>query len=267
LKSHRRIWSSERLTLALSAAALCTFAQSGAQAHFALKAPESWMSQDALGGPQKEPPCGNEPGGTETGVVTPFQPGETITITIDETIYHPGHYRIALAVNDQSELPPAPAVTEGDSECGSAEIQDPPVFPVLADGLLVHTQPFDGPQSFQVTLPTDITCESCTLQILEFMSDHGAPCFYHHCAAISLSSTTGPGPSSAASGSGGGPGSTSGVGASSTGGQGQPTTADTPTSETEGCSCSVPTGKGSTTAGLAGALLLLSVMWRRARRR
>src|SRR5262249_954185 len=62
-------------------------------------------------------------------------------------------------------------------------------YPVLADGMLPHTDPFTGPQSFQVTLPADVTCAGCTLQVLEFMqADVGASgnCFYHHCANISI---------------------------------------------------------------------------------
>ena len=85
------------------------FVTSSSQAHFKLQSPPSWMSQDSLGSPQKLGPCGDEDDGTSastpTGVVTAYQVGDTVTITIDETIFHPGHYRIALAVNDRSELP------------------------------------------------------------------------------------------------------------------------------------------------------------------
>jgi hypothetical protein len=94
---------------------------------------------------------------------------------------------VALAVNDRSELPPPPAVLEGKySDCGSTDIQDPPVFPILADGMLVHDAEFTEPMSFQVTLPSDVTCTKCTLQVIEFMSDHDSPCFYHYCADISI---------------------------------------------------------------------------------
>jgi hypothetical protein len=41
-----------------------------------------------------------------------------------------------------------------------------------------------------VTLPPNVTCSHCTLQVIEFMSDHGlnnpGGCFYHHCADISV---------------------------------------------------------------------------------
>src|SRR5690606_3785661 len=68
------------------------------RAHFRLVSPEAATVQNAVGDPQKAPPCG---GGTDfTGAVTAFRPGETITITIDETVFHPGHYRVVLAVDD-----------------------------------------------------------------------------------------------------------------------------------------------------------------------
>jgi hypothetical protein len=158
-----------------------------ARAHFTLVAPDSWMSQDPYGDPQKVGPCGEEGGGTPTGAVTAFRPGQTIEVAVDEKIFHPGHYRVALAVNDRSELPPEPAVTAVDGDpCGSTEIQDPPTFPILADNVLPHTQPFDEPQTFSVTLPADVTCTRCTLQVIEYMSQHGRPCFYHHCADLSI---------------------------------------------------------------------------------
>jgi Dictyostelium (slime mold) repeat len=170
----------------LAALALLVLGPPSATAHFALQSPASWRTQDALGNPQKVGPCGEEDSDPPTGVVTVFAPGETITITLDETIFHPGHYRVALAVNDRSELPDEPPVTPGVTACGSAPVMDPPVFPVLADGALRHTYPFSDTHFIEVTLPKDVTCTRCTLQVLEFMSDHPAPCFYHHCADISI---------------------------------------------------------------------------------
>jgi hypothetical protein len=161
-----------------------------AAAHFVLRSPASWRDQDALGNPQKVGPCGDEGGAAATGAVTAYSPGETITISLDETIFHPGHYRVALAVNDRSELPAEPVVTPGATPCGSVPIEDPPVFPVLADGALQHTAPFAGTRSIEVTLPSSVTCTRCTLQVLEFMSNHPVPCFYHHCADISIGAGT-----------------------------------------------------------------------------
>lgn len=157
-----------------------------ATAHFVLITPEASVVQGDYGDPLHTPPCGGGQDAEATDVVTPFTQGQTITVTLDEQIWHPGHYRVALAVTDADELPAPPPVTAGDSDCGTVPIQDPPQFPVLADGMFPHTTPVIGPQSFQVTLPTDVTCTRCTLQVLEFTSEHQAPCFEYKCAHISI---------------------------------------------------------------------------------
>jgi hypothetical protein len=164
-----------------------------ARAHFALQAPACWMSQDAVGTPLKMAPCGDEGGGTATGKVTTYQEGQMITVTINETIFHPGHYRISLATTDRSQLPPEPVPT---ANCGSVPVQTTPVFPVLADGLFTHTTAFTAPQTVQIKLPANVTCTHCTLQVIQFMSNQTpnptGGCFYHHCADLTIQ--TGPVP-------------------------------------------------------------------------
>jgi hypothetical protein len=202
------------VSLALSAS-FALFA-SPAFAHFVLQAPASFMSEDASGNPQKLGPCGDEGGGTTTGTVTAYQPGQTLTVTINEVVFHPGHYRVALSTTSRSELPAEPAVTAASTPCGSVPIQSPAVFPVLADGVLQHSAAFAGPQSFQVTLPTDVTCSKCTLQVIEFMSNHPlnnpGGCFYHHCADISIQPTTAGSGGTSATGGATAAGGTSGSG-------------------------------------------------------
>src|SRR2546422_4304594 len=120
IRSTRR----QALGRALLIGAAGVFAPALAHAHFILVAPESWMSQDSLGLPEKLGPCGNEGGGTPTGRVTPFHPGQTIAVTINEVITHPGHYRVALAVSGRRELPAEPTVTpQAGDPCGSAALQ------------------------------------------------------------------------------------------------------------------------------------------------
>jgi hypothetical protein len=178
-----------RPVLALTALA-ALLVPAATQAHFILQSPPAAHEQDDYGDPQKAPPCGDAGSAVATGAVTAYQAGDTITITIDETIYHPGHYRIALAVNDPSELPEEPPVTPDDTPCGTAPIQNPPVFPVLADGVFAHTEPFGGPQSIDITVPDGVSCDNCTLQVIQFMSNHGlnnpGGCYYHHCASIAI---------------------------------------------------------------------------------
>jgi len=176
---------------AVVAAGAIVLASGEAKAHFLLQTPANWAQQDGEGNPQKSAPCGQadpQVAAVPTGAVRSFRPGQTITINIDEAVFHPGHYRATLSTNGFDGLPPDPETTVAGT-CMGLAIQDPPVFPVLRDGVLPHTDPFPGPQSFEVTLPGDVTCANCTLQILEFMqADVGASgnCFYHHCANISI---------------------------------------------------------------------------------
>ncbi|APR81342.1 Hypothetical protein A7982_06689 [Minicystis rosea] len=262
------------LACASLAAAVCSFAPAPARAHFILEAPASWMSQDALGNPQKAGPCGDDSGGTPTGEVTTFAPGQTISITVNETIFHPGHYRVALAVHDRSELPDDPKVTAGSTPCGSAEIQNPPVFPVLADGELLHATSFSGPQTIQVKLPDDVTCEKCTLQIIEFMSNHGlnnpGGCYYHHCADISINAGPAPDGGTVASSSSSGGATTSSAssgagGAGGAGGSGGDGGAGGESASSSGCGCSMPGGEAPAFAGF-GSLLAVMLMARRRRK-
>lgn len=182
--------ASKRGRVAISFMASLLLFSHTAYGHFILQAPASWMSQDSLGAPQKLGPCGDEGGGTPTGAVTTFAPGETITVSVKEVVFHPGHYRVALAVNSRDELPAEPIVTAGTTPCGSVPIDPTPAFPVLVDGALQHNSAFSGSQSIKVTLPSDVTCTHCTLQVIEFMSNHGlndpGGCFYHHCADIAI---------------------------------------------------------------------------------
>lgn len=178
-----------RTLLAMSVLAL----GSNASAHFALNTPPSYATQDTLGLPQKSAPCGQaDPSNAvvPTNMVTTYHSGDTITITIDEKIFHPGHYRVAIAA-DQASLPIDPTVTaDANSPCGTAKIQDATTTGVIVDNMLPHTAAFTAPQSFQVTLPAGMTCTNCTLQVIEFMSNHAlnnpGGCFYHHCAQVNI---------------------------------------------------------------------------------
>jgi MYXO-CTERM domain-containing protein len=278
--SSSKLTSSWRRALAgaAAAAAVCTSVAAPARAHFTLDAPASWMSQDFIGSPQKAPPCGDETGGTPTGTVTAFGEGDTITITIDEKIFHPGHYRIALAVNDPSELPAEPLVTPAATPCGSVEIMNPPVYPVLADGVFPHTAAFSGPQTTTVKLPPGVTCTKCTLQVIEFMSNHGlnvpGGCFYHHCANISISggTTTTGSTTGATTSSGATTGATTGAattgattGAGGAGGAAGAGGSGGGTSMSSGCS--VPGGDTRDATPLAGVASLLALVALRRRQR
>jgi hypothetical protein len=65
---------------------------------------------------------------------------------------------------------------------------NPVAYPVLVDNLFPRDAvllPAAEPFTTQVTLP-DETCESCTLQVIQFMAQHGPGYFYHHCANVRI---------------------------------------------------------------------------------
>ena len=91
-----------------------------ADAHFTLVEPASWLMENRLGDPQKAGPCGgtSADAGTPTMTVTPVAGGSKLHIKVQETVFHPGHYRIALAVRSRTELPADPDVVTRDTEKG-----------------------------------------------------------------------------------------------------------------------------------------------------
>ena len=257
--------------LVATASGVC--ASAPASAHFVLQAPVATMSQDGFGSPQKMAPCGDDGSGTATGIVTAYQAGQTVTITVDEKIYHPGHYRISLGKTGPGDLPAEPVVTPGvNTPCGTAPIEATPTFPVLADGVFEHQAPFNGPRTITITLPADVTCDHCTLQVLEFMSNHPlnnpGGCYYHHCANISIAagmSTT----TTGATGSTGVTGATSmsaGTGTMTTtgaGGAGGSTSSGDLSADPGGCGCNTANPAGGTLSGLAGLAALVAFSRRR----
>jgi hypothetical protein len=173
-----------------------------ADAHFVLVSPAAWLVQSGLGDPQKVAPCGGVSAnpargtpanpGVRTGSITEMAGGSTFHLLIQETVFHPGHYRIALA-KTIAQLPPDPVVTTRDSDRGpwsvSAEINSPPVAPIIADGLFQHTERPSKMWESDIPIP-NINCKNCVLQIIEFMAEHGRNAdgdfSYHHCAMVNI---------------------------------------------------------------------------------
>src|SRR5438309_2636521 len=157
-----------------ASAVILGLAQVVADAHFRLLEPASWLIEDERGDPQKTGPCGgsNTDWGRPSYALTRASGGSKLRLKVQETIYHPGHYRVALAVNSPAELPADPKATTEQTERGprsvSAEIMSPVQMPVLADGLFPHQAKVDAPLETDVTLP-NISCKHCTLQVVQFM--------------------------------------------------------------------------------------------------
>jgi Lytic polysaccharide mono-oxygenase, cellulose-degrading len=191
-----------RLVLSLLAAGLVTATQPTAivQAHFRLLEPASWLVEGDRGDPQKAAPCGNDATAKPSDVIGKVVGGSKLHLKVQETVYHPGHFRVALAVNSRDELPSDPVTTERMTERGPmsvwAVIQSPPQLPVIADGLFQHytrppVQTPPQPQVYEtdVQLP-NITCPKCTLQVVQFMAEHAynqpGGYTYHHCADLAI---------------------------------------------------------------------------------
>ena len=166
-------------------------------AHFKLLEPASWLVSNDRGDPQKAAPCGGDAKdqGTPSNIVGSAVGGQKLRLRVQETIYHPGHYRVALAVNSRDELPPDPVTTTRDTPKGPwsvwAVVQSPPQIPVLADGLFPHYTRPAAPQIFEadIQLP-NINCKKCTLQVVQWMAEHGynnpGGYTYHHCADLAI---------------------------------------------------------------------------------
>lgn len=253
------------LASAALASALGLFAPTVAYAHFVLQAPAAYSVQNGSGSPQKSAPCGQADPGLPlqpSNMVTTFRQGQSFTLTINETVPHPGHYRVLIAADEKS-LPPDPPVTSGATDCETTTITANPTLPLIADGLFKHTTAFTSPQTVQVTLPPNFTCTKCILQVVEFMSNHAfnnpGGCFYHHCATVSIVPPDDAGTSS------------DGGGSSSDGGGTGPVDAavgdNPPSGSTPTGGCSLGATASAAAAGPAASILALGLLFGRRRRR
>jgi hypothetical protein len=172
-------------------------------AHFVLVYPAASLLQDRLGDPQKIAPCGGVSAnpargtGANPGIpsraVTELTGGAPMPLLVQETIFHPGHYRVALS-RTAAGLPRDPEVQTYQTDRGmrsqSAPIANPVEAPVLADGLFVHTERPTQNFTAEVMIP-NIECRGCVLQVTEFMAEHPGIAvdggfYYHHCAIVNI---------------------------------------------------------------------------------
>jgi len=126
----------------------------------------------------KDYPCGH-PDNPEGQPVRSYEEGTTIMVTWNEYIPHPGHYRIALS-------------TEGDQALiDPTDYED---FYVAPNVLMDNIEDPDGVADHvaMVQLPMGVTCEKCTLQLLQIMTDKmpwgpgGGNELYYQCADITI---------------------------------------------------------------------------------
>ena len=185
-----------RKLAALGVGVVTLAAPVAAPAHFILQQPKSWLVESPLGDPQKAGPCGGTTAdpGMPTGDITALTGGELLHIKVKETVYHPGFYRVALAVLDRSELPADPEDTTRMGSRGpisvSGKVDPNPKLPVLLDGLWEHHERKPAQEwETDVRIP-NINCDHCTIQVIQFMEEHSINTdgrfSYHHCADLKI---------------------------------------------------------------------------------
>ena len=118
---------------------------------------------------QKAGPCGAT-GSRRSKTVTTFAPGATIMVEWDETIDHPGHFRIAFD-DDGDDVFVNP---NNPNDSFAFTLKEP-----IADKA-------GGHYAQAVTLPNK-PCTNCTLQLMQIMTT-AVPynSFYYQCADIAL---------------------------------------------------------------------------------
>jgi hypothetical protein len=160
----------------LAAGLLILVASPPARAHVEITAPLQRHAEMKAG------PCGLA-GGQRSANVCEFQPGAVITVAFDETVEHPGHFRISF------------------DDDGVDDFVDPTDFDdyytgpsVLLDEIADRDVEISGDPRYtaQVQLP-DVECTNCTLQLIQVMDDkppwgpEGGRDIYYQCADLVLS--------------------------------------------------------------------------------
>lgn len=149
-----------------------------ASAHIALKSPTARTNDQVQ---LKVGPCGQNVN-MRTNNVTMFKPGQTITVSWDETINHPGHYRISFDPNG-TKFPDPASFTDYDS--GATDLVDN-IPDKTGMAPIAYTQ--------QVKLP-NVECTNCTLQLIQVMTDKppygDGNDIYYQCADLVLNGDAG----------------------------------------------------------------------------
>ncbi|MBL8607386.1 MAG: lytic polysaccharide monooxygenase [Myxococcales bacterium] len=185
--------------LGVLAFAAATLAPSVASAHISLTYPPARSTS------QKSGPCGKgaaDPRGTK---ITYFKPGQKVTVTWDETIDHPGHYRISFDDDGQDIFTDPSSFTDVAPRAG-----------VLVDDIK-DVAGGSGKYSQEITLPNK-ECNNCTLQVVQVMTDKppygDGNDLYYQCADIVLTNNPPDGGASSSSSSSGATSSSSSGGSS-----------------------------------------------------
>jgi MYXO-CTERM domain-containing protein len=222
------------------------FAAGSARAHVTMTNPKPWTT--VPNGQKGAPPCGmTSPMKNQNP--TPYKPGESIMVQWNETIKHPGRFRIVLA--EEGQTIPNPMMMMDTST----------TLPLFIDGIDAKNG-MTAPTAHQrmITLPNK-PCTNCILQLIQVMKvappyASGADAdVYYQCAVITIAGDAPPAdagaPDSGGSGTGGAMGGTGG--STPTGGMSGSTGGMSgSTGGAPGTGGSTPTGGKSGTGGSTG---------------
>lgn len=116
-------------------------------------------------------PCGNAAPKTDPNDIPTLFAGDTVTISWEETINHPGWYRIAFSPDGQNGFDDnviADNIT--DTQNGQVNRNDPTTY---------HRY------SRSFTVP-DTECSQCAIQMIQVMTDRNPPTNYYSCADVRI---------------------------------------------------------------------------------
>jgi len=161
-----------------------TIAAGSAQAHITLKNPKPWTT--VPNGQKGPPPCGLTSAMKNQNPM-PYKPGDQLMVQWDETILHPGRFRIVIA--EAGQTIPAPMMMMDTST----------TMPLFVDGIDAKTGT-NGDRAHQrmITLPNK-PCANCILQLIQVMKvnpPYNAAAdadVYYQCAVITIAGDAAPG--------------------------------------------------------------------------
>jgi len=260
--------TTERFFLALCAASMLW--ASGALAHIDMDTGAGDHHKSRYGRNSiKNGPCGLVGGERGDNVYT-YAPGETITVSVNEFIPHPGYFRIAFDDDGDDDFEDPATIDPENRACGADETYCGESDYYNNDTVLMDELEWDRTYpalgvafEWEVTLP-DVECDNCTLQVIQVMTEQGkapydpaednADDLYYQCIDLVLEGSTG--------GDGDGAG---GDGDSAVdGGAGEGAGGDEGSSDDGGCSVATAGSPASSTnAPLAALAVGLALFLRR----
>jgi hypothetical protein len=139
--------------------------------------PGSTLTPRSSSSGEKTGPCGATTPTTDASKRITLTPGQKFTVFWEETIQHPGHFRIAFSPDGQTGFDQNVLLDNiVDNQSGQVDYSNPTTYHQF---------------SATITVPSKL-CESCSLQVIQVMTENPAmPSNYYSCADIRISNTPG----------------------------------------------------------------------------